>query len=59
MEADLSRAAMQSNEDCTKRDVCTLLSLSLKLPDAVHRRNYLCKFPFPPPHTSNVSSSHR
>lgn len=47
MEADLSHAAMESNEDCTKWDVSTLPSLSLKLPDAVHRRNYLCKFPFP------------
>lgn len=37
-----------------------LLSFSLKLPGAVHRRNYLCKLPlFPPPRTSTVSSSHR
>lgn len=47
MEADLSHAAMESNEDCTKWDVSPLLSLSLKLPDAVHRRNYLCKLTFP------------
>lgn len=48
MDADLSYAAMESNDDCTTRDVSTLLSLSLKLPDAVHHRNYLHKLPYPP-----------